>query len=224
MKWELVHAIWCLLINKDFICAYKFGIITLCADGIKRCLFLQFFTYLVDYPEKYISFKLLYVIYVNLYIPHRIILSTIRFLGDCLCPLCTCVKEKVRDLGMKADEFRRSTIWVDSQEWQDMVEKAQEWIFQDGQAVTLKAIDNYLGFSMIPIHVIPFPEYKNFIYFRTHSLMRKCLHPVSFMNSNLVSGNKYLPIWYGFSMLVMKGKCRYWMNSNSFEIEKKSMP
>jgi hypothetical protein len=55
LKRELVHAIWCLLINDDFINAYTFGIIVLCADGIERRLFPRFFTYSADYPEKYIT-------------------------------------------------------------------------------------------------------------------------------------------------------------------------
>lgn len=90
-----------------------------------------------------------------LYFPYRIILSSIKFLGECLCPLCTCAKKKVRDLGTKADELRRGTIRVDSEERQNMVEKAREWIFQHGRAVSSEAIDNYLGLSMIPIRVIP---------------------------------------------------------------------
>ena len=151
LKRELVHAIWSLLINDDFINAYTFGIIVLCADGIERRLFPRFFTYSADYPEKYIS--LLYVIYLNLYTRNRIVLSTIKFLGDCLCPLCTCGKEKVRDLGTKADESRRSMTRVDSEERQNMVEKARGWIFEQGRAVTSEAIDNYLGFSMTPIRV-----------------------------------------------------------------------
>ena len=55
LKPELIHTIWCLLINEDFINAYIFGIIVLCADSIERCLFPQFFTYLAHYPEKYIT-------------------------------------------------------------------------------------------------------------------------------------------------------------------------
>jgi len=60
LKHELVHTIWCLLINNNFINAYTFGIIVLCADGIERHLFPWFFTYLADHPEKYIP--LLHVI------------------------------------------------------------------------------------------------------------------------------------------------------------------
>ena len=75
-------------------------------------------------------------------------------------------------------------------------------------------------------------ETKNYfadIYFRMHSLKRfaisdsisiKCLPPICFMNLSLVSGNKFSPIWYGFSMLVMKGECSYWMDGKFSEIDK----
>jgi hypothetical protein len=53
LKRELVHAIWSLIINEDFITAYIFGIIVLCTDGIERRLFPRFFCYSADYPEKY---------------------------------------------------------------------------------------------------------------------------------------------------------------------------
>jgi hypothetical protein len=102
-----------------------------------------------------------HVLYLNLYIRYRIILSTIKFLGDCLCPLCTCPKKKVRDLGTIADESRRSAIRVDSEERQNMVEKSREWIFEQGRAVTSEAIDIYLGFSMLPIRVNISPEQKD---------------------------------------------------------------
>ena len=120
LKCELVHAIWCLLLNEDFINAYIFGMIVLCADGIERHLFPQLFTYSADYPEKYIF---CYTLYSSLYIHYRIILSTIKFLGHCLCPLCTCVKGKVQDLGTRADDLCRSGVQVDSEKQQNMVER-----------------------------------------------------------------------------------------------------
>ena len=92
-------------------------------------------------------------IYLSLYVHYRIVLSTIKFLGKYLCPLCTCAKGKVRDLGTKADELRRSAIRVDSEEQQNRVEKAREWIFEHGRAVSSEAIDKYLGLSMTPIRV-----------------------------------------------------------------------
>ena len=56
LKHKLVHAIWALLLTDDFINAYVFGIVVLCADGVNRRLFPRFFTYSADYPEKYVFF------------------------------------------------------------------------------------------------------------------------------------------------------------------------
>jgi Plavaka transposase len=52
LKRELVHAIWACLLTDDFVKAYVFGIVVLCADGVSRRLFPRFFTYSADYPEK----------------------------------------------------------------------------------------------------------------------------------------------------------------------------
>ncbi len=41
-----------LLEDEEFKHAYKHGIVIECADGILRRLFLRFFTYSADYPEK----------------------------------------------------------------------------------------------------------------------------------------------------------------------------
>ena len=52
------------------------------------------------------------------------------------------------------------------------------------------------------------------------SIFIKCLLLISFTNLNLASGNMYLPTWYGFSMLVMEGVCRCWMNGKFSKIDK----
>jgi hypothetical protein len=52
LKRELVHAVWTLLLTDDFVNAYIFGIVVLCADGVSRRLFPRFFTYSANYPEK----------------------------------------------------------------------------------------------------------------------------------------------------------------------------
>jgi hypothetical protein len=51
-KRELMHAIWLLLLDEEFMHAYVHGIVILCADGILRRIFPRFFTYSADYPEK----------------------------------------------------------------------------------------------------------------------------------------------------------------------------
>ena len=72
---------------------------------------------------------------------YKFLTELFLLLSNSLATLCTCVKGKVQDLGTKADECRRSMIWVDSEERQNMVERAWEWIFQRGRAVTSDVID-----------------------------------------------------------------------------------
>lgn len=50
---ELMHQVWCLMLDKEFVEAYKHGIVLLCADGIYRRVYPRIFTYSADYPEKY---------------------------------------------------------------------------------------------------------------------------------------------------------------------------
>lgn len=52
LKRELMHEVWLLLLDADFMHAYEHGIIIKCADGITRRIFPRFFTYSADYPEK----------------------------------------------------------------------------------------------------------------------------------------------------------------------------
>ena len=51
-KIELFHAIWSSMMDEEFICAYRDGIIVDCGDGIRRRLYPRIFTYSADYPEK----------------------------------------------------------------------------------------------------------------------------------------------------------------------------
>jgi hypothetical protein len=52
LKRELIHAIYELLLDEEFMHAYEHGIVVKCADGIMRRIFPRFFTYAADYPEK----------------------------------------------------------------------------------------------------------------------------------------------------------------------------
>jgi hypothetical protein len=49
---EVMHAVWELLLDEDFLYAYEHGIIILCPDGILRRFYPRIFTYSADYPEK----------------------------------------------------------------------------------------------------------------------------------------------------------------------------
>lgn len=49
---ELMHAVWKILLDDEFIHAYEYGIVIQCADGIERRIYPRIFTYSADYPEK----------------------------------------------------------------------------------------------------------------------------------------------------------------------------
>ncbi|KAJ7469129.1 hypothetical protein FB451DRAFT_1038834, partial [Mycena latifolia] len=51
---ELMHAIWRLLLDNEFLHAYEHGIVIECEDGIFRRFYPRIFTYSADYPEKLI--------------------------------------------------------------------------------------------------------------------------------------------------------------------------
>jgi hypothetical protein len=51
-KREMVHAIWLLLMDKEFIEIYQNGFICRFVNGIIRRAFVRFHTHSVDYPEK----------------------------------------------------------------------------------------------------------------------------------------------------------------------------
>ena len=52
LRREVMHAVWLLLLDDDFIDAYTNGIIIKFHDGIERLVFPRLFTYSADYPEK----------------------------------------------------------------------------------------------------------------------------------------------------------------------------
>lgn len=47
-----MQKIWLLILDDDFMHAYKHGILLVCGDGILRRIFPRVFTYSADYPEK----------------------------------------------------------------------------------------------------------------------------------------------------------------------------
>ena len=51
-KRELFHALWSILLDNEFVEAYRDGIVVQCYDGIYRRVFPRIFTYSADYPEK----------------------------------------------------------------------------------------------------------------------------------------------------------------------------
>lgn len=50
---ELMHAVWKLLLDDEFMYAYEHGVVVMCPDGVFRRFYPRIFTYSADYPEKY---------------------------------------------------------------------------------------------------------------------------------------------------------------------------
>jgi hypothetical protein len=52
LRRELVHAVWMLLLDDEFMHAYIHGLMFQLVDGILRMFYPRFFIYSADYPEK----------------------------------------------------------------------------------------------------------------------------------------------------------------------------
>ena len=59
-RWELMHAVWDILLDDEFLHAYEHGIVLKFTNGIFRRLYPRIFTYSADYPEKYVVTLYLY--------------------------------------------------------------------------------------------------------------------------------------------------------------------
>ena len=51
-KRELMHTVWNLLLDDEFIESYTNGLAIRCSDGVERVFFIRIITYSADYPEK----------------------------------------------------------------------------------------------------------------------------------------------------------------------------
>jgi hypothetical protein len=49
---EVFHAQWAIILDSDFVSAYRHGLVVDCLDGIMRRFYPRIFTYSADYPEK----------------------------------------------------------------------------------------------------------------------------------------------------------------------------
>jgi hypothetical protein len=64
LKRELMHAIWELILNDEFMEAYEHGIVIICPDGVSRRFYPRFFTYSADYLEKWVSNDMFYIQFI----------------------------------------------------------------------------------------------------------------------------------------------------------------
>ncbi|KAF7341461.1 GLOBIN domain-containing protein [Mycena venus] len=132
LKRELMHAIWDLLISEEFIHAYINGIVIKCYDGVEHLVFPRFFTYGADYPEK-------------------VLLATIKYFGGCPCPRCFIEKDKIPEMGTKADMRRRQNTRQDTTWYRFIINLVRRWIFEHGFLVAGAAVArNLKQYSWVP--------------------------------------------------------------------------
>ena len=79
----------------------------------------------------------------------RVLIATIKSLGQCPCPRCFVRKDQIGGLGTVNDTKHRENIRTDNQEHQEKVETARKGIFQKGRAVASKVFETLLGITSI---------------------------------------------------------------------------
>ncbi|KAG1883849.1 hypothetical protein F4604DRAFT_1981657 [Suillus subluteus] len=129
-KREMFHAIWCILIDDDFLNAYRDGIIIKCHDGVYRRVFPRIFTYSADYPEK-------------------VLIAAIRDKGVCPCPRCLLPKSYFGRIGLHSDMSGRVARVYKS--IKDTVIAARNAIYKLGAPIKGAAVERLLKeFSLVP--------------------------------------------------------------------------
>jgi hypothetical protein len=89
---------------------------------------------------------------------HRILIVSIRNLGQCPCPHCLIPLDHVAKMGMCQDMTQcRTLAWVDDVKWHNRVERAHEKIYEMGYVVDSMVVKDLLQEdSLVPTAVYAF--------------------------------------------------------------------
>ncbi|KAK7696214.1 hypothetical protein QCA50_000867 [Cerrena zonata] len=130
---ELMHGVLDIVLDDDFLMAYKHGIVLKMADGIIRRLYPRLFTYSADYPEK-------------------VLLATVRNLGKCPCVRCTVTKDQIKDIGTANDFARRKNLQrISDYAFQQRVRLARSMIYDKGKGIKSAVVEGLLS----PLSYVP---------------------------------------------------------------------
>lgn len=144
LRREVMHAVWRLLLDDDFMEAYTNGIVIRFHDGIERLVFPRFFTYSADYPEK-CDLNHFHYDRPQFYL-RRVLLACIKHLGIMPCPRCLVPKHRIHDIGKKVDTSRRDRLArMDDHRRKHDVEFARRLIYEGGKRPKSKAVANLLS-------------------------------------------------------------------------------
>ncbi|KIM64237.1 hypothetical protein SCLCIDRAFT_40055, partial [Scleroderma citrinum Foug A] len=130
---ELFHAQWGVLLDDEFIEAYKHGIVSQCYNGTTCRLYPCIFTYSADYPEK-------------------VLIATIQNLGVCPCPRCLIPKSRVHQVATERDMLQRTILQCcDTKERRDKVVATHWLIYEKQYAVHTSQVEELLkSESLVP--------------------------------------------------------------------------
>ncbi|KAI0682109.1 hypothetical protein C8T65DRAFT_597538 [Cerioporus squamosus] len=126
LRRELVQQILLLLFDDEFMFTYVHGDIIECGDGITRRQFPRFVLHTADFIEK-------------------ILLTCLKYLAKCPCPRCKIPKDKLIEMGTRADDYRRNKTRVDDNDVNWCITLARKWIFENGMPLTSVYLDRILG-------------------------------------------------------------------------------
>jgi hypothetical protein len=153
-KRELFQAVWKILLDDEFINAYRNEIVIKCYDGKYQRVFPRIFTYSADYPEKYeFSSELAFT---SMVLSHsRVLLATIRDMGNCPCPQCLVPKTDFHRLGLLSDVSHR--ISQMRSYMREKVSAAHAAIYKFGSPIKGTVPEAYLkAMSLVPTFVRAF--------------------------------------------------------------------
>jgi len=139
---ELFQGCWNILLDAEFIHAYRHGLVLRCPDGILRRIFPRIFTYSADYPEKCIFFFIFNLRWI-INDCFRVLIATIKDMGFCACPRCLVPKASFGLLGL----FRDMRDRVASLRSYSLarVNEARDFIYNWGHTVDGSKVQATLG-------------------------------------------------------------------------------
>lgn len=110
---------------------------------------------------------------------NRILIATIRNLGNCPCPRCLIPLDRVHNLGMARDRTQRVTLArIDDNQRRSKVSGARRIIYEENLQVNCSAVENLLKeTSLVPTTVCV-------IY--SNSLLTKCNNKLTYMSECLL--------------------------------------
>jgi hypothetical protein len=142
---ECFHAQVEILIDDEFLEAWRHGIVIKCFDGIFRRFYPRIFTYSADYPEKSVYAVSLCNVSCVLH-NIRVLLASIKNRGRCPCPRCLIPKARMQNMGMAQDRQQRITLKrVDDHPRRFSIANARRLIYELNYAVDSKSLASFLN-------------------------------------------------------------------------------